>query len=64
MSNIVCFKTKQAERDAEAHFAELLEKEVNIESNVKPIPMSLKDRMDALRAKADQKRAEHELIEC
>ncbi|MEZ9329468.1 hypothetical protein AB4152_10490 [Vibrio breoganii] len=64
MSNIVCFKTKQIERDAEAHFVDLLEKEASIEGNVKPIPMSLKNRMDALRAKAEQKRAKHELIEC
>lgn len=64
MSNVISISTKREEREIETKFAQLLDKEANVEGCVKPLSSSMFDRIKVLRKKADIQRQQHDLIEC
>lgn len=56
-SNVASFAKKKAEREADAGFLDLLHDDIaSNPDSVKPIPSGLLNRIQALRAKADQNR--------
>ncbi|MGI2178895.1 hypothetical protein [Shewanella frigidimarina] len=64
MGNVISIKAKREEREVEVRFAELLDKEANVEGSVKPLPRSMFNRIKVLREKAEVQRQQHDLIEC
>ncbi|RPA50623.1 hypothetical protein EGC79_11060 [Shewanella vesiculosa] len=63
MTNVFSFATASNEAKVESKFVELLDNETKIDGKVKPLPMSLLSRMDALKAKADLARARSVILE-
>ncbi|EGQ8054737.1 hypothetical protein R7Q48_07985 [Vibrio sp. 378] len=63
MTKVVQLHDRRRNREIEDKFIDLLDREVKVEGNVKPLSTSLLDRMNALRHKAEQAKARAEILE-
>ncbi|EID7697614.1 hypothetical protein RAL08_000268 [Vibrio parahaemolyticus] len=63
MTKVVQLHDRRRNREIEDKFIDLLDREVKVEGNVKPLSTSLLDRMNTLRHKAEQAKARAEILE-